>query len=388
MKNISLIILFLLLFFNQINAQNPTCEIILTNDSVVSVNEYQFDLFLKRTGDISFSYSGASQFVLAFNSTGLGGSSLAYSIVEGTSELNAGQVIAPNKFSVSGNQLRIAASAANLGSATLISNSGNGTRIGRMKLTSSTSFNIVQVNLAWLMSGTIRTKIFGTVNGTTGIEYTNPAGTTSNPSGTVTYTLSLINPVIPVELTSFVAASKGRDIELKWQTATEVNSSVFQIERREIIEESNEIIWMSVGRVSASGTSTTLKEYSFVDKKLGSGKFLYRLKIVDNDGTFKYGPEVEAEIDLPKEFALSQNYPNPFNPTTKIDYQLPNESKVILELFSITGEKAATLVEAELAAGYYNYQLNTSSLGLSSGVYIFRMVAGDFVSVKKLVVLK
>jgi len=140
--------------------------------------------------------------------------------------------------------------------------------------------------------------------------------------------------------------------------------------------------------VKASGNSNSLKEYSFTDKKLNSGKYNYRLKQIDNDGTFDYSEIVEAEIDVPKTFALNQNYPNPFNPGTVISYQLPVNSLVRLELFSITGEKVATIVNEELEAGYHNYNLSASALGLSSGVYIYRMIAGEFVSTKKLMLIK
>ncbi|MHC1736579.1 MAG: T9SS type A sorting domain-containing protein [Ignavibacteriaceae bacterium] len=389
MKKMFLSFLFLIvLSVSSVFAQNPTCEILLKNDALISAREYQFDLFIKRTGETSFSYSGASQFVLTFNSAGIGGSGLTYSMVPGTSELNVGQAIPSNKFSISGTQLRIAANAANLGSATLVSNVGNGTRIGRLKLTSATDFTGASANLTWLMNGAIRTKIFGTVDGLAGIEYTNSAGTTNNPSGTVTYSVDLTNAPLPIELSSFIASAQGRNIELKWATATEVNTSLFQIERKEIKENSTESSWKKVGEIKASGNSNSPKEYNFTDKKLNSGKFSYRLKMVDIDGTYEFSDAVEAEIDLPKEYGISQNYPNPFNPTTRIDYQLPNDSKVILELFSITGEKVATLLEGEITAGYYNYQLSTSSFGLSSGIYLYRIVAGDFVSVKKMVVLK
>ena len=72
------------------------------------------------------------------------------------------------------------------------------------------------------------------------------------------------------------------------------------------------------------GTETaTPKQYAFKDKNLiGGSLFKYRLKQIDNDGTYEYSDEIEVEI-IPVEFALYQNYPNPFNPSTTIKYQIP-----------------------------------------------------------------
>ena len=115
--------------------------------------------------------------------------------------------------------------------------------------------------------------------------------------------------------------------------------------------------------------------------------------MIDADGRFKYSDAIEAEIGLPTEFSLGQNYPNPFNPSTKINYQLPFDSKVTLELYGITGEKIATLINSDLSAGYYTADINASALGLTSGVYIYRMVASGgnnqtFTQVKKLMLTK
>ena len=115
--------------------------------------------------------------------------------------------------------------------------------------------------------------------------------------------------------------------------------------------------------------------------------------MIDADGTSEYSNDVETEVSLPKDYAISQNYPNPFNPTTRIDYQLPFDSKVTLELYGITGEKVATILNGELSAGYYTADVNASALNLASGVYIYRMVAQNpsaqnFVQVKKLMLTK
>ena len=102
---------------------------------------------------------------------------------------------------------------------------------------------------------------------------------------------------------------------------------------------------------------------------------------------------LKQRLQLPTEYAISQNYPNPFNPTTKIDYQFPFDSKVTLELYGITGEKIATLINTDLSAGYYTADINASALNLVSGVYIYRMSANGgnnqtFTQVKKLMLTK
>ena len=114
--------------------------------------------------------------------------------------------------------------------------------------------------------------------------------------------------------------------------------------------------------------------------------------MIDNDGSFKYSQLVETEVALPKEFAISQNYPNPFNPSTKIDYQVPVDAKVIMEVYSITGQKVVELVNQDQQAGYYSVNFGASKL--ASGVYIYRIAATEkasgknFSSIKKMMLLK
>ena len=116
--------------------------------------------------------------------------------------------------------------------------------------------------------------------------------------------------------------------------------------------------------------------------------------MIDNNGSYKYSSVVETEISLPKEFAISQNYPNPFNPSTKIDYQVPVDAKVILEVYNITGQKVVELVNQDQQAGYYSVNFGSSSSKLASGVYIYRIVAtekangNNFSSIKKMMLLK
>lgn len=96
----------------------------------------------------------------------------------------------------------------------------------------------------------------------------------------------------------------------------------------------------------------------------------------------------------PKEFKLEQNYPNPFNPTTRIRYTIapPNLPegealrKVTLKIYDVLGNEVATLVNEEKPAGYYEVEFNASSI--ASGVYIYRLTSGQFVSTKKMILLR
>jgi len=88
----------------------------------------------------------------------------------------------------------------------------------------------------------------------------------------------------------------------------------------------------------------------------------------------------------PKEFKLDQNFPNPFNPTTKIQYQIPQDAIVTLKVYDILGSEVATLVNEEQEAGYKEVQFN--GVNFASGTYVYRLQAGDYVAIKKMLMLK
>ncbi|HAY34477.1 MAG TPA: peptidase S8, partial [Bacteroidetes bacterium] len=79
-------------------------------------------------------------------------------------------------------------------------------------------------------------------------------------------------------------------------------------------------------------------------------------------------------------------YPNPFNPSTTIKFGLPKDSKVVLEVYNIIGERVATLINQEMSAGYHN--INFKGNELSTGIYIYRITANEFTSTKKFILMK
>jgi len=94
----------------------------------------------------------------------------------------------------------------------------------------------------------------------------------------------------------------------------------------------------------------------------------------------------QATSGLPTEIGLSQNYPNPFNPSTVIHYQLPVNSFVSLKVYDLLGRVVATLVDEQKPAGYHRATFDAAAVG--SGVYFYRMAAGNYTAVRKMVVVK
>jgi hypothetical protein len=96
---------------------------------------------------------------------------------------------------------------------------------------------------------------------------------------------------------------------------------------------------------------------------------------------------VDDRTAVPKQYSLYQNYPNPFNPSTLIRYQLPVKSKVTLRIFNVLGEEVKTLMNGEVQeAGIESVSFNADAL--PSGVYFYRLQAGTFLDVKKMLLVK
>ena len=188
---------------------------------------------------------------------------------------------------------------------------------------------------------------------------------------------------IPVELTSFTAKVIENKVNLFWSTATELNNQGFEVQRK--VKSDFENDWESVAFVQGFGTTAQPKSYSYVDE-VEAGTYYYRLKQIDFDGSFNYSNEIEVDIKIVNQFSLEQNFPNPFNPTTKISWQSPVSGLQTLKVYDILGNEIATLVNEFREAGKYNIEFDASNL--NSGVYIYKLTSGNFVSSRKMTVVK
>jgi Secretion system C-terminal sorting domain len=214
----------------------------------------------------------------------------------------------------------------------------------------------------------------------------------ANPDSINQLELTVTNFLVtPVELVSFTGNVKNNDaIELIWKTATEVNNKGFEIQRKINSK------WEKVAFIEGSGTSTTPKEYKYVDDfkyKSYKATISYRLKQIDFDGTSEYSNKVDVKVDFsPKDYVLYQNYPNPFNPTTTIKYTLPKESNVDIMIYNALGQRIEEFNEGVKVSGDHNVVWQANNM--ASGVYFCTITAkstdgkNSFSKTQKMMLLK
>ncbi len=219
--------------------------------------------------------------------------------------------------------------------------------------------------------------------------------TTNYYAGFSNVTVGNLDTPLPVELTSFTAKVAENQVILNWQTATEVNNYGFQVQRQKAKGKSN---WKLLGFVEGAGNSNSPNEYSFSDRDVTSGKYFYKLKQIDTDGSFTYSKTVEVNISKPVKFELFQNYPNPFgevvpagNSTTTIKYSVPlvgtaHELSLHLVVYDVLGREVTTLINKAQAPGKYSVKFNANNL--PSGIYFYTLRTGSFTLTRKMIFIK
>ncbi len=229
-------------------------------------------------------------------------------------------------------------------------------------------------------------------------------GVPEPPSFTLSVTTDA-NAALPVELTYFSATSSNSKVTLEWQTTTEVNNYGFEIERQQSENGTLNSEWETIGFVQGHGNSNSPKEYSFVDTRpFGEnppgGQLEYRLKQVDTDGTFEYYTiTVETDYtitsvndnEIPKDYELNQNYPNPFNPSTTITYSIIENTNVKISIYNPDGKIINELINEYKSPGNYSIiwnGKNASNNDVASGVYFYRLIAGNSDISKKMILIR
>lgn len=195
-----------------------------------------------------------------------------------------------------------------------------------------------------------------------------------------------ITAATPVELSAFRVIKTKSGVNIEWETVTETNNRGFSIERSK--DKKN---FEGVTFVNGYGSSVEKKQYSYFDKSVNSGVYSYRLKQIDNDGTFKYSNVVDIDLGTPVNFSLMQNYPNPFNPTTNIGFNLPSSASVTLIITDLLGNQVSEVYNGTLNEGRHSIEFN--AVNMSSGVYFYTLIAESegfnlFRQTRKMVVIK
>ena len=184
--------------------------------------------------------------------------------------------------------------------------------------------------------------------------------------------------VLSVSLVTFDAIKTGETATLKWQTANEQNSESFIIERS-----SNGRVWESIGTVAAAGNSKKMLAYSFVDKNPLSGLNFYRLRVMDLDGKYNYSNIRNLIFDGASLPNLTKIIPNPFNTEIKVEFNLPVDGTVSINIIDALGKVVGNSV-FEASKGQNTVTFNTENY--SKGIYFVNFYAeGVNISSKKIV---
>jgi hypothetical protein len=192
---------------------------------------------------------------------------------------------------------------------------------------------------------------------------------------------------VPVELSSFSASVvEGQRVLLNWKTASEQNNIGFNVWRSRTEAGKYEKINTNLIPPRLDG------DYEFADANVDPGsKYFYKLESLDRDGQKQLHGPIQITMALPQSFVLEQNYPNPFNPSTHIRFELPKAAIVTLSIYNSLGQEVRRLVSGQKPAGYHTIVWNgkdQQGRPAPSGIYHYRLQAGDFIATKKMVLAK
>jgi len=195
--------------------------------------------------------------------------------------------------------------------------------------------------------------------------------------------------VLPVQLVSFTAQGNRLGAVLRWSTATEKDNYGFEVERRAIANfESTIADYRKIAFVAGAGTSTSARDYSYTDANVAPGRYAYRIKQIDRDGSSAAFTEAEVAVGVAeKMLVLEPNYPNPFNPSTTMAFSIANDAVTTLSVYNLLGQNVMTLFNGQATAGIM-YQVVFDASSLPSGSYVARLESGGQQVVRGMVLMK
>jgi len=198
------------------------------------------------------------------------------------------------------------------------------------------------------------------------------------------------NAPLPIQLASFAPTSVSqKSVTLAWSTLSETNNYGFEVQRS--ASKTTGFVTIPGSFTKGNGTTAVRHSYSYTDASVSAGQSYYRLRQIDLNGAEHFSDVLDVTATaiapvLPTEFAMRQNYPNPFNPTTIVEFDLPKDSHVKLELYNVLGQRVMSVLDENRAAGTQRVQIDASKL--ATGVYLYRLAAGDKVFMKKMTLIK
>ncbi|MBK7104439.1 MAG: T9SS type A sorting domain-containing protein [Ignavibacteriae bacterium] len=230
-----------------------------------------------------------------------------------------------------------------------------------------------------------------TIYYTTRCVYEHQVNGQSSSISSITKSINYIDntpPAVPTNLQ--VSETQDEHPKLTWNANTEPDINNYRVYRKR-----NSEAWVLTGTTS----STTFTDFDVTTTYLHGDDIYYKISALDVNGNssgFSSIVWIEARLlkeviaqdisSKPNEFNLRANYPNPFNPTTTITYEIPYSSKVNLNIYDIQGNMVAKLVDESKSAGVHSIQFNASNI--PSGVYFYKLTAGNNSDMKKMLFLK
>ncbi|KAA3608460.1 MAG: T9SS C-terminal target domain-containing protein [Calditrichaeota bacterium] len=196
---------------------------------------------------------------------------------------------------------------------------------------------------------------------------------------------------LPVELSTFEAEPELDKVTLLWVTKSETENYGFNVYKR--LSEEDEWSKMNDEIIAGQGNTSSETRYEFVDYSVQSGDvYSYQLESVSFSGVVKVEEVVEIEVPIPDKFVLFNNYPNPFNPVTNLKFQLPQQSKVSLTVYDITGKVVKTILNSSVYdVGQHVVSWDGTNLNgtkVSSGMYVYRFSAGKYSKIGRMILVK